>query len=169
MSKNNKDKRNHPVLAIYPNFRGFAYAVMNDALTLCEAQIITVRPLCNDRCLKSVKDIIEYFEPVVVVLENHEHPSSHKAKRIKNLIDDIVGYAKENEIPTHAYSRTDIRFAFSNFDAHTKHEIATVISQNIPQLKRKLMPPRKAYESERYTAVLFDAVSLGITYFYLSE
>jgi len=51
----------------------------------------------------------------------------------------------------------------------TKYEISKVIAENIPRLKQKLMPKRKAYESEKYTAGVFDAVSLGITYYYLED
>lgn len=64
------------------------------------------------------------------------------------------------------FSRAEIRFAFSNFNAHSKYEISKVIAENIPQLKNRLMAKRKAYESEKYTAGVFDAVSLGVTFYY---
>jgi hypothetical protein len=167
MSKKSETPRKEIILTLYPNTRGFGYAVMENALTLVEAQIVTVRPLSHERNLNSLKEMIDYFEPTLVILENYDHPSSRKAKRIKELIDAVKDYVQNRNISTKAYSRSDIRFAFSNFNAHTKHEIATVICENIPKLKTRLMPPRKVYESEKYTAGIFDAVSLGITHFYL--
>ena len=167
MSKNLDNPRKEIILSLYPNTRGFGYAVMENALTLLEARIVTVRPLSHDKNIESLKEMIDYFEPTLVILENFDHPSSRKAKRIKTLIEAAKEYASERHILIKAYSRSDIRFAFSNFNAHTKYEIATVISENIPKLKKRLMPPRKVYESEKYTAGIFDAVSLGMTHFYL--
>ena len=65
------------------------------------------------------------------------------------------------------YSRANIRYVFSSFNAHTKYEIACVIAENIKTMEYKLMKPRKTSESEKYMAGAFDAVSLGITHFYM--
>jgi Holliday junction resolvasome RuvABC endonuclease subunit len=169
-TKEQQKKKKSAILSIYPNFRGFGYAIMEEALKVLDAQVIsTIRPVSNQGTLARIRNLIDYYEPSIVVLEDYNGISSRKSMRIKKVIDTIIKYAGKKELNIEMYSRANIRIVFSSFNAHTKHEIATVISENIPVMKTKLMDKRKPDETEKYTAGAFDAVSLGITHFYLKE
>jgi hypothetical protein len=47
----------------------------------------------------------------------------------------------------------------------TKYEIAARIAVLFPELTWKLPPTRKFYDNEHHNASIFDAASLGLTYF----
>ena len=51
-------------------------------------------------------------------------------------------------------------------DAVTKYEIATAISQSLPEFPPQLPPERKIWLPEDYRMSIFDAVSLIFTHFY---
>jgi len=170
MTSKEKEKSKTPiVLAFYPSFRGFGYAVMEKALEVIDTQVVAIRPVSNSMALKRMKEIIEYYKPEIVVLEDYRGMGSRKSKRVQKLIDSITKYAEKKKLNLTTYSRANIRFVFSNFNAHTKHEIATVIAENIPLMKNRLMEKRKTSETEKYIASAFDAVSLGITHYYMNE
>lgn len=73
-------------------------------------------------------------------------------------------YIPSPKIVSHSDIKT-IYFVFSNFNAHTKHEIAKVISENVEYMKEWEIEKRKCFEGESHIAGAFDAVSLGITHF----
>jgi len=157
------------IMAIFPNALGFGYAVMKDALTVeaTESVAIKPRPISNIDVLERIRQKIAYYEPSTLVIE--DHTKSRKSKRVSKLLKKLIEFAEERSITIYTYSRQDIRFAFSNFNAHTKHEIAQTIAEHIPRMKQKLMHKRKCYEGEAYMAGSFDAVSLGITHFYMID
>ncbi len=158
------------VMAIFANGRGFGLAVMKDALTVVNAYNVTIRkyPISNKQVLARIKEKISYYLPSVIVLEEPKGYGSRKSKRVQELIKKISSFALSKDLTVHQYSRNDIRFVFSAFNAHSKYEIATVITENIPQLKEKLPEKRKSHEAESYAISIFDAVSLGITHYYQS-
>jgi hypothetical protein len=164
-----KKRNNAPILALFPNGRGLGYAVMEGALSLLDSEVLSIQPMCNSKILNRVKNLIDYYEPTLVILEDHQHSSSRKGKRVENVIQEIEKLVTTRGGHIKKYSRADIRFVFSNFNAYTKYEISKVIADNIPVLKPKLTPPRKTYESEKFTVGLFDAVALGITHYYKEE
>lgn len=155
-------------MAIFPNAIGFGYAVMKDAITVEDAQVVAIkqRPIDNQLVLNKVREKIAYFEPETIVVENTNQ--SKKSKRVSKLIQGIIDFAEERGVEVATYSRDDIRFVFSNFNAHSKHEIAKVIAENVDLMKHRLMKKRRCFEGEAYATGSFDAVSLGVTHFYIS-
>ncbi|MGJ8665167.1 MAG: hypothetical protein ACSHW7_02275 [Patiriisocius sp.] len=158
------------VMAIFANGRGFGLAIMKDALTVVNAYNVTIRqyPISNKHVLKRIKEKVSYYLPSVIVLEEPKGYGSRKSKRVQDLIKNIANFSKSKDLAVHQYSRNDIRFVFSAFNAHSKFEIATVISENIPKLKEKLPEKRKSHKAESYAISIFDAVSLAITHYYQS-
>lgn len=162
-------KKDTFVLVFYPNYLGFGFAFMQNALTLKDYQIVTSRPISNTKLIKRIRDYIDYYEPDIVVLEDYKGKQSRKSKRVEKLIRSISDYAKTKKIKTIFYAREQIKFVFSEFNAKTKYEISKVVSENIPELKKLLKPKRKLWEVEPYSQGIFDAVSLGITHYFIGS
>ena len=156
-------------MALFPNALGFGFAIMKDALTVEIAQSVAVkpRPISNTKAMERIREKVAYYEPDTIVIEDHQR--SRKSKRVAELLKAIERFCNERDIQFHTYSRKDIRFVFSNFNAHTKHEIATVIAENVDYMKDRLMEKRKCYEGESHLAGAFDAVSLGVAHFYMTD
>ena len=156
-------------MALFPNALGFGFAVMENALNVEIAQSVAIkpRPISNPKVLKRIREKIAYYEPDTIVIEDFEN--SRKSKRVSKLLKEITKFCEERNIKLSTYSRKDIRFVFSNFNAHTKHEIARIISDNIEYMKDWEIQKRKCYEGESHLTGAFDAVSLGVTHFYMKE
>ena len=169
MSQETNTLKSGLIMTIFPNALGFGFSIMKDALTVEMAQTVAVkpRPISNAKALKKIREKIAYYEPNTIIIEDYQ--KSRKSKRVSKLLKGISEFCKERNIDFFTYSRKDIRFVFSNFNAHTKYEIAKTISENVDSMKDRLIEKRKCYEGEAYVTGAFDAVSLGITHFYMTD
>lgn len=157
------------ILCLFPNPKGFGFAVMENAYTVKDCQAVQVYPMSNQKILKRVREFFETFKPELVVLENYKGKQSRKSKRVQKLIDRITDEARKRSITVSRYSRAQIRQTFRQFNAYNKHEISEAIADSIPDLKYYLRPKRLFYKPEPHTMGLFDAVSLGVTHYYLTD
>ncbi|MCI5051044.1 MAG: hypothetical protein MRY57_01945 [Candidatus Pacebacteria bacterium] len=169
MSQAPKTYKTGLTMALFPNGLGFGYTIMKNAITVEIAQSVAVkpRPISNTKVLTKIREKVAYYEPDTIVIEDYQN--SRKSKRVSKLLKEIVKFCEERNITLHKYSRKDIRFVFSNFNAHTKHEIAKVISENVAYMKDWEIEKRKCFEGESHITGAFDAVSLGITHFYMTD
>ncbi|MDG7002208.1 MAG: hypothetical protein JRN15_24175, partial [Nitrososphaerota archaeon] len=46
----------------------------------------------------------------------------------------------------------------------TKYQIASTIAQMFPELRLKLPPKRRPWQTEHYNIAIFDAISLALAY-----
>ncbi|WP_114490719.1 hypothetical protein [Candidatus Ulvibacter alkanivorans] len=165
-----ENRRSRVVMAIFVHARGFSLAILKDALTVLGAYNVVLHkyPIRNRDVLRKVKEKITFYLPELVILEDADGFGSRKSKRVRRAISSIEKYAESKEIPVSKYSRNDIRFVFKAFNAHSKYEIAKVISENVKQLPVSLPGKRKSHEPEHYALKIFDAIALGITHYYQS-
>ena len=150
MSQETKIYKTGLTMALFPNALGFGFTIMKDALTVEIAQTVAVkpRPVSNAKAMKKIREKVAYYEPDTIVIEDYQ--KSKKSKRVSKLLKEISEFCKERNIDFYTYSRKDIRFVFSNFNAHTKYEIAKAISKNVDSMKDRLIEKRKCYEGEAY-------------------
>lgn len=161
------------VLALYPNFRGFGFAVLRisnneNTCKLIDRGIISVRPVNNEKVLKRIHKYTDYFKPKVVILRDFDLPPK-RGRRISELIESIIHLVKEKQLPVYRYTREQIRFAFEQYGAKTKYEIAQKIIEGFPQLAKRAPKVTKWYDEEDYNMGIFDALALALTHQYLAE
>ncbi len=157
------------ILAIYPNPIGFGYAFMENARTPWDCGVVKVRPMSNKESIKRILSFIEYYEPEIIVLQDYKGKYSCKGGRVRKLINEIKKLAKQMGLKVQEYTREDIRLVFEQFGARTKYEIAGKITEDLERFKKKMPDLRKPWMPEDYHMGMFDALSLAITHFYLSD
>ena len=150
------------VLAVDPSVRGFGFAVLEGEDRLVDWGTRSARENKRRECLRKVGELIDYYQPDVVVVENCAAKDSRRCLRVRRLIDAIVKLAAERKIRTRRFSRRQVQKAFSEFGAVTKHEIATVIAKQFPELAPHVPRYRKAWMSEDHAQAVFDAVALAV-------
>jgi hypothetical protein len=155
-------------LALYPNHRGFGFAFFENPKTPLDCGLVTIRPISNEDCMKRIRNIIEYYKPTLIIVQDTKETYPRKSPRVKKLIQHIERYATSQHLTVTSYGRDQIRFVFEQFKAVTKYEIAKTIVRWLPQFAHKLPKVRKVWMCEDYNMGTFDAMSLAITHFYLS-
>jgi hypothetical protein len=151
------------VCAIYPSTKGFGYAVFEGPSTLVDWGVKAVRGRPkNLSSLRKIRELLGFYCPDVLVLENYQGRGSRRAKRIQTLINLIAAHAAGKGITTASFSRANVR---SSFSLTTKRDIAEAIGREFPELKPRLPPVRKIWMSEDVRMSIFDAMALAMTFF----
>ncbi|MBI2720149.1 MAG: hypothetical protein HYX36_15510 [Rhizobiales bacterium] len=152
------------VLSVSLTIRGFAFILFEGPHTPVDWGIHDARgSKKNANCLSGIAALIQRNRPDLLILENVEHPSSHRSARVRSLSKDLRIFVEEYGLPAMLISRGDIRDAFASQNAQTKDEIAEVIAEELPVLVRYLPPTRKPWMSEDARMGLFDAAAMYLT------
>jgi len=157
------------VLAVDPTSRGFGFAILEGPEILIDWGVKQIRARKHRRCLKRIEELIDRYQPEVVVVEDCTRKGSRRCLRVRNLIQAIRVLAANRRIPTRCFSRLRVRQVFSEQDASTKHQISTAIARQLPELRPHLPSFRKPWMSEDERMAIFDAVALALTYYRLAD
>lgn len=113
------------------------------------------------RILVSVENLIELYQPRVLVLEDYAGKGSRRCGRVQILIDDTAKLALKKNLKVRRFSRAEIKGAFSESGTSTKYEIAVAMANHFPELAPRLPRFRKPWMSEDYRMSIFDAIAFG--------
>lgn len=155
-------------IALYPNAKGFGYAVIEDPVLFLDEGVATIRPISNHAILKRVIQMIEFYRPTNIIVPDYKGKYSSKSYRVKKLINILVEYATDQQVTCYRYSREQIREVFHQFGAVSKYEIALKIIDWFSELETRKPPYRKPWMAEGYYMGMFDAISLIITHRFLT-
>jgi hypothetical protein len=158
------------VLAIYPQSRGFAFALFEGWLAPVDWGVQEVRGADkNARCLKRIDSLFALHVPDVLVLQDMSEQSTRRAPRIQELNRRIAELAERRGMLVHMYSRAQVIEYFARRSATTKQKIAETIAKHIPALNLYVPPARKPWMSEDARMGLFEAAALAWMYFHNSD
>jgi hypothetical protein len=151
------------VLVFFPSSRGLGYVVFEGPKSLIDWGVKSVRgPQKNRASLPKVRELLTFYRPDVVVLEDYDGNGSRRVKRIRTLIDLIAALAAKERMSTTSISRSEVRACFG---LTTKREIAEAIVREFPELEPRLPPVRRIWMSEDRRMNIFDAAALALTFF----
>lgn len=153
------------VLAIAPCVQGIGFIVFNEPRSPIDWGIKWTRDEKNAKGVAKIAELIDRYQPDVVVFENHHGEGSRRAKRIEDLLDAIAALVRRQNIETARYSRRHVRNLFAGDSAATKFRVAKAIAEEIPELAPRLPAERKIWLPEHANMSIFDAASLALTHF----
>jgi hypothetical protein len=158
-----REQRERLILAIYPTTRGFGFVVFEGRQLPIDWGVKDVRGDKNQTVLAKAGELMSWYQPDILLLENADAAGSRRANRIRHLHQQLVELARTLKITLRQFARPDIRTAFASRGASTKYGIAQTVCREIPDLAPWLPPPRKIWESEDPRLSIFDAASLALT------
>jgi hypothetical protein len=148
------------ILAIDPIHKGFGYVVLESSELLVDWGVAHVRGPKHSGCLRRLGELVEHYEPDLVVIEDPEVDSRRWA-RVQRLLMDIRVWGEKRSVRVRMLSRRRVRKVFAEWNARTKEEIAAAITMRFPELALRLPPHRKCYMSEDARMSIFDAAALA--------
>jgi len=153
------------VLAIDPANRSFGFVVMEGHDCLINWGLKAPQPYTAAKDLLGVKDLIERYQPDVIVVEDAEDKKSRRCRRVRQLIRKVHSLGLGEKIPVKSFSREEVKKEFGKDGATTKHQIATAIAESFPELAPRLPPPRALWQQENCQMAVFNAMSFALVYF----
>lgn len=158
----------HPVLCIYPNVRGFGYAIFPEQDVLKDYGVAVIRLRDENAYLDRIDQMVKVYNPSVLLIPTPDGKYNRKRERIRALLEKIKSYAKKNDLIIKSYSREQIRGVFEVFDVYSKVQIAQKICSWFPELLNRCPEKREMYKTENFHQGLFDAISLVITHNFIT-
>lgn len=157
------------VLALDPSTKGVGFAVMEGSEHLIDWGVKIVSRDKNRECLKQAEELIGLYRPDVLVIEDHEHKSSHRSLRVRILLKAILVLASKEKVKARRVSRSAVKKALSQYVAPTKRQIAIEIAKRFPELAPRLPRLRKPWMGEDERMSIFAAIALAETLFWQTE
>lgn len=151
----------HPprVLALDPVSRGLGVVVFESPSLPIEWGVRELRRDKDARCLEIVGELLIRFQPDLVVVEDTDHPGCRRCPRVRSLIVDIRRLARSGNTQTVAVNRCQVEQALG---VATKHEAATIIARDLPELAPFLPPFRKPWMNEDPRTAIFAAAAFAL-------
>jgi hypothetical protein len=165
-----QSKHNPLILSIDLRPQRFGYAIFEGPRRLIDWGACFYPPGGKQGAVvagRKVAGLIKVFVPSVIVVKKVLH-KSRNSEGVQPILRAIRREASIQSIPVCFVSRTDVRQAFRIFGGETKYEIACVLTGIFHELLWRLPPARTFYKGEHPAMSIFDAVSLGFTYWQLS-
>jgi hypothetical protein len=154
------------VLSIYPQSRGFAFALFESWLSPVDWGIHEARgPRKNAQILARINSLLDLHMPDLVVLQDTSNHGTHRVPRIRELNRRIAELAHLRGIVVHKFSRARVLDHFMERGGATKQKIAEMIASQVPALGLYVPPERKPWMSEDPRMGIFDAAALAWMYF----
>jgi len=160
----NKHCRKIRTLALEIRSRRVAFAVIEGTSHLLEWGIRRWRSDVNPAksVMERIDPLLALYSPSVVVLKKVGHAS--KMKKRRSVILAVKRKLAKRFIDVHMVERADVRQRFRESGNRTKYQIASTIAQMFPELRLKLPPKRRPWQTEHYNIAIFDAISLALAY-----
>jgi Holliday junction resolvasome RuvABC endonuclease subunit len=164
----NLKRENQLILAVFPSARGFGYVVFEGSHSLIDWGTRHNTADKNAGVLEKIEELLEFYGPDTLVLEDYRGDLSRRTRRIEQLIDAAAKLAQHKRVDHRTYCRGEIRRSFAPYGAVNKYQIAQVIAKKFPELGHHLPPPRKIWMNEDPRMSIFDAAALALTFFHTS-
>jgi len=153
------------ILAIAPTARGFGYAVMEGSRRLIAFSNKSILRNKNERTLVWVAKLIRRYEPAVMVLPAVNAADTRRAKRIKQLQQQLAVLATQHKLKVKLITATKVREQLLGQIKGNKQSQAEMLAGLFPiELAPRLPPKRKVWKSEDPRMDIFDAAGLAVAF-----
>jgi hypothetical protein len=150
------------VLSIDPTHRGFGYVVLEGSEHLIDWGVRHVQGSKNKASIQAASDLMSFYRPQILVLEDISSKNCRKRKRVRDLIEALDQLGRSRGISVRKIVQTKIKRTLS---VSNKAQMARTISVRFPELRSRLPPERKPWMSEPLTMAIFDAAAFAIAFF----
>jgi len=120
----------------------------------------------SDLAVRRIRQLIKVFAPSAIAVKRPERHVAASRPGMRIMVNAIRREAFRHLIPFRLLARDEIREAFSPFSAANKYEIAAVLAEMFPELLSRLPAERELGDPEHPRMVVFDAISIGFTYWH---
>jgi hypothetical protein len=113
---------------------------------------------------KKMSTLLDLHQPSLIVVRTRKILAEGALSNVSVILGLVRREARKRSIPLHAVRADFIRAFFLAHQCTSKHQRATLIARQFPELSWKLPPERKKWKSEDRRMVVFDAAATAIVF-----
>lgn len=153
------------ILAIAPSSRGFGYAVIEGEEVLVDWGNMQAKGDKNANSLVKIERLLDLFSPDVLVLPDPAAKHTHRAPRVKALIEALRNRTQERSLRVALVTSEQVKKILLGHPDRTKHDVAAFLTKRFqPELGDLLPPKREVWMSEDRRVDIFEAVGLALAF-----
>ena len=153
------------VLALAPVSRGLGVFVIDGSGRPIDWRVREVRGFHkNARCQHFTDELLDEFQPVALVIEDHRAKGSRRSRRVGELLDLIAELGAERGLVVVRYGFQEVRAAFGLPARANKDKVAAAVAARVPALAPRLPKPKRIWETEAHVMAIFTAAALALTH-----
>jgi hypothetical protein len=99
-------QRDRLILAIYPTPRGFGFVVLEGRNRTIDWGTKEARGDKNSITLKKAGELMSWYRPHLLIIENTQATSSRRVRRIRNLHRELIDLAITHKIAVRQFARS---------------------------------------------------------------
>ncbi len=124
-------------------------------------------PTCRLRevVAKRVRPLLFRYGPSAVVMRRDNHYSSQSPARLRISVGTIRKEANRCGVEFRLLRTKSRKHFFVQVGCATKYQVAQLIAKLFKEISWRAQPKRKAWHSESYHTVIFDAAATGLVSF----
>ncbi len=150
------------VLSIDPTHRGFGYVVLEGSEHLIDWGVRHVQGAKNKASIQAADELMSFYRPQILVLEDVSSKNCRRRKRVRNLIEALDQLGRSRGLSVRKLAQTKVKRTLS---VSNKAQMAQAIAARFPELSSRLPPERKPWMSEHLTMAIFDAAAFALALF----
>lgn len=149
--------RSDRVLAVYPMWRGIAFAVCEGPTSLLKWGVAQLYSKVDDEFLQRIEGLIDLYDVAIVAMENAD--GSRRRAVARRRVELVRDYAAKRQLDAVQTRWSDVQ---TYFGKEMPREIALVLGDAFPELRPHVPPVRRLWESEDARTSLFKAVAMAV-------
>jgi hypothetical protein len=114
---------------------------------------------------KRVRPLLFHYRPFAVVMRRESQYSSKTAVRLRVSVSAIRREANRSGVEIRLVKAKTRNQFFVQLRCERKHQVAQLVGDLFEELSWSVQPQRKAWHSESYHTVIFDAAATGLVAF----
>jgi hypothetical protein len=163
------DQHRIRILAFDARRSRFGYALFEGQKRLLDWGAGTVQTDNQDQSAfliarRRIGKLLDLCAPVAIAVRRVRVAKADGRTGASRIVKAIYREAASRQIPAILIGEREVRDAFDDLHLSTKHQIANFLAQIYPELRIRLPPKRRPWQSERRATVIFDAVATGVAY-----
>jgi hypothetical protein len=149
-------------LAVDPTTKGFAFVLLEDGL-LIDWGVRHAGSNKNVGSIRKLRVLLTQYKPDVLIIEDVNHRSSRRWRRVRQLVGWFAREARRNRILLRRVAHQQVRKQFATYSPQvTKYRVAVALAQRFPELQERLPRVRKMWMTEDERMSIFDALAMAI-------
>lgn len=114
---------------------------------------------------KMMGPLLSHYNPYAVVMRSDNHYSSQNPERLRIATNAIRKEASRCGIELRLLGTKSRKKFFVQVGCNAKHQVAQLIAELFEEIAWRAQPERKAWHSESYHTIIFDAAATGLVAF----
>lgn len=151
------------IIAVDPSIRGFGFCVF-EGEELLDWGVKHVRAEKNGACVKKLGELLEWYRPRVLVLEDSKVRACRRGARPRLLLQAMGRLARRSRVRVTRISVRTARRRITHDERANKYDMADRLAAAYPALAWSLPRRRKCWMSEDERMSIFEAAGLAVAF-----